>query len=70
MTDVRPTCAECRHSRMAQQLGATGLICTRHPAVLHLLPGKQPGAIGLAGLWPPIDPTDGCGEFAPPGVPC
>ena len=59
---VRPVCASCRYARMAQQLGAMGLLCTRHPPVIQLLPGRSAGEVSMAGLWPPIALEDGCGE--------
>jgi hypothetical protein len=68
MATERATCASCRHARMGSQLSTTMLLCTAKSPVLHLLPGTAGrNSLGMAGLWPPIDPTDGCGDHQPEG---
>jgi len=60
----RGPCGECQHSRQAKQLGTVALYCFRRSPQAILIPQGKNG-MGLAGVWPPVTPTDSCWDFVP-----
>lgn len=59
-------CASCE---FAHRIPA-GLRCLRNPPTVHLVPITESLAgispqLGVQGIWPPVDPDNWCGEYAP-----
>ena len=59
------TCSLCVHSQMSAQLGVTGLYCHAGPPLVMLIPDGG-GNLKMVGLWPPVEATARCGQFAAP----
>lgn len=56
-------CKNCEHSRLTQQMGVQALYCHRNPPAFQLMPGQGNANFIMAGMWPPVDADESCGEY-------
>jgi hypothetical protein len=64
------TCTTCKHSDSAQDMTGKVIlgegapkICRRYPPLPMVLPSPN-GKPGIRNVWPVMQPTDFCGEWA------